>query len=60
MGVLDVWLLLYVFSIQAYKTKRIYRAYTVQLKGNSNWIKWSLYIYFSEEYPYTLRLIRWL
>ena len=30
----------------------------MQLEENSNLVKLSLYIYFDEEYPYTLRLIR--
>ena len=48
MGVLDVWLLLYIFSIQVYITKLTYRVYTVQLKGNSNLLSFlliALYIY---------------
>ena len=32
----------------------------MQLVGNSNLVKLSIWIYFSEEYHYTLRLIRWL
>ena len=32
----------------------------MQLEENSNLVKLSLWIYFAEEYHYTLRLIRWL
>ena len=45
MGVLDVWLLLYIFSIQVYITKLTYGALTGQLEGNLNLVKLSLYIY---------------
>ena len=30
------------------------------LEENSNLVKFSLWIYFGEEYHYSLRLIRWL
>ena len=47
------------FSFQIYVTELTYRAYTVQLEGNSNLVKLSLQIYFTREY-HTLCLLRWL
>ena len=40
------------------ETYRMHLVYIVQLEGNSNMVRLSLWIYFAEEY-YTLRLIRW-
>ena len=57
MGVLDIWLLLYILY-PVLLAKLTYKAYTMQLEENSNLVKLSFYIYFGEKYHYTLRLIR--
>ena len=48
----------YIFPLQVYIIKLIYKAYSMQLEENSNLFKFSLSKYFGEEYHYTIRLIR--
>ena len=50
MGAGDSWLLLHIFSTQVYitKLKKKKKAYTVQLELDSNLVKLTLYIYFTE------------